>query len=622
MKNIGSYLVAAVVFALCLGGIAGASSLAGEDATLLQSWQTMQTSQEYTKWKQQNSSQNTALVNYWNNGGTAPTLSSAFGRALVLEAQAYWSIKGTPPPDTTAPSAPGNFRTTSVAETSIALAWNASTDNVGVTGYNLYQGSTQIAQPTGLSATASSLTCGTSYTFGVEAKDAAGNISTRSTLNASTSACPPPSGWTFCANEHELCSFSGTKEVRYGINSTYFTRTATGSIMCDNATFGDPAPGLDKHCDYRDVTAPPPTGTLKYRPPGWNGGDPTLASSFPGYTVINATNSTETLNLNDSTDYYINMGTKSWSSISSGRSIGLAIQGGRNVVLVGGTFTQTKTNNLDDSTAILVSDGNPAGIVHLEGLSTDSVNGITIRTKRKVQIQNSRISVSTWNDDSEGGNGLHPDIVQVWGTQVTSHAPSAGIYMHNVTAFTTYTGLSNLLEVSPTSCGGCQTNPIVWERWNVDIHPKQNNNGTFDAGNYFYHSDSPTGCNGGPYTDFIGEVYSELPTGGGGAYTRGIDDISVLRGFCNPTLNFPYEIRTPDGTAVFTSSISPTGGSGLASAKMSGNYLTMSRVPDYVNQKLFVGQPPTSKGAVAEGSDFVFVPSNIPGPNYVSPLYE
>ncbi len=72
---------------------------------------------------------------------------------------------------------------------------------------------------------------------------------------------PPPSGtWTQCAVEWQVCSFSGTAQVRYGANGTYVTKTATGSIGCNNQVFGDPLPGADKVCEYSttDTGTPPP----------------------------------------------------------------------------------------------------------------------------------------------------------------------------------------------------------------------------------------------------------------------------------------------------------------------------------------------------------------------------
>jgi acid phosphatase type 7 len=101
-----------------------------------------------------------------------------------------------PVSDTQAPTTPGNLRATGATETSVAVAWNASTDNVGVTAYNVYRNGTFVASPSGTSYNFTGLTCGTSYTFGVEALDAAGNRSSRATFTTATTACPapPPSG--------------------------------------------------------------------------------------------------------------------------------------------------------------------------------------------------------------------------------------------------------------------------------------------------------------------------------------------------------------------------------------------------------------------------------------------
>jgi chitodextrinase len=97
-----------------------------------------------------------------------------------------------PIPDTQAPTTPGNFHTTGQTTTSVSLAWNVSTDNIGVTGYGVYRNGSLVSSPTGLTATVSGLNCDTSYTFAVDAVDAAGNRSTQATLSASTSTCPPP----------------------------------------------------------------------------------------------------------------------------------------------------------------------------------------------------------------------------------------------------------------------------------------------------------------------------------------------------------------------------------------------------------------------------------------------
>jgi chitinase len=79
--------------------------------------------------------------------------------------------------DTTPPSTPGNLRSTGTTSSSVSLAWDASTDNVGVTGYNVYRGATLVTTVTGTSYTDGGLSASTSYTYTVRARDAAGNLS-------------------------------------------------------------------------------------------------------------------------------------------------------------------------------------------------------------------------------------------------------------------------------------------------------------------------------------------------------------------------------------------------------------------------------------------------------------
>jgi hypothetical protein len=87
---------------------------------------------------------------------------------------------------------------TTITRTSIGLRWDPSADNVGVTGYRIYRNGTRIATVTSTSYDVTGLTCGTSYTIGLTAIDAAGNESYRphATGTTSTSSCAdtqPPS---------------------------------------------------------------------------------------------------------------------------------------------------------------------------------------------------------------------------------------------------------------------------------------------------------------------------------------------------------------------------------------------------------------------------------------------
>ncbi len=89
--------------------------------------------------------------------------------------------------DTQAPSAPSGLAASNVTQTTVDLSWNASTDNVGVTGYDVYKDGAFFGSVTGTSAQVTGLTANTTYSFYVKAKDVAGNISAASnTVNVTT----------------------------------------------------------------------------------------------------------------------------------------------------------------------------------------------------------------------------------------------------------------------------------------------------------------------------------------------------------------------------------------------------------------------------------------------------
>lgn len=82
--------------------------------------------------------------------------------------------------DTQAPSAPSGLQASDIAQTSLTLSWTASTDNVGVTGYDVYSGSTLLGSVASTSANVTGLAPNTTYSYSVKAKDAAGNVSASS----------------------------------------------------------------------------------------------------------------------------------------------------------------------------------------------------------------------------------------------------------------------------------------------------------------------------------------------------------------------------------------------------------------------------------------------------------
>ena len=96
-----------------------------------------------------------------------------------------------PPADTTAPSAPTGLAGTAASTSRINLTWNAATDNVGVTGYRIFQNGVVIGTTSSTSYAATDLATGTTYNFIVRAYDAAGNVSGNSNTATVTTLSPP-----------------------------------------------------------------------------------------------------------------------------------------------------------------------------------------------------------------------------------------------------------------------------------------------------------------------------------------------------------------------------------------------------------------------------------------------
>ena len=91
--------------------------------------------------------------------------------------------------DTTAPSIPTGLTATAISSSQINLSWIASTDNVAVTGYQVFRGGNQIATVATASYSDTGLTAGTNYVYTVKAVDAVGNVSAASgSANATTIA--------------------------------------------------------------------------------------------------------------------------------------------------------------------------------------------------------------------------------------------------------------------------------------------------------------------------------------------------------------------------------------------------------------------------------------------------
>ncbi len=107
-----------------------------------------------------------------------------FVRAIDSVGNRSASTKLVSSSDTQAPTVPKNLTGTANGS-DVRLDWTASTDNVGVTGYAVWQNGVEVAQVPGPTATVTGLTARTWY-FQVQALDAAGNRSAKTASVAVT----------------------------------------------------------------------------------------------------------------------------------------------------------------------------------------------------------------------------------------------------------------------------------------------------------------------------------------------------------------------------------------------------------------------------------------------------
>jgi endo-1,4-beta-D-glucanase Y len=168
----------------------------------------------------------------WNYLATNPYGDKYYGETIkmlvyIVMSGNYWSPAGSDggPGDTTAPSVPGNVHTTSVSSSAVGLAWDASTDDTAVTGYDVYRNGAALASVAGTTYTDTSVIGSTTYAYTVRAHDAVPNNSAFGTTLAVTT--PAGGGGGTASYEAEKGSLSGSAKVA-GCNKCSGAKKVTG----------------------------------------------------------------------------------------------------------------------------------------------------------------------------------------------------------------------------------------------------------------------------------------------------------------------------------------------------------------------------------------------------------
>ncbi|GLW10406.1 endoglucanase [Microtetraspora sp. NBRC 13810] len=103
---------------------------------------------------------------------------------------------GPPAEDASPPTRPGKPAVSAVTGSTARLTWTPATDDIGVTGYDVYRGGTKVATADTAAYTLTGLTPATAYTVHVVARDAAGHSSPESESTSFTTTSAPAGGCT------------------------------------------------------------------------------------------------------------------------------------------------------------------------------------------------------------------------------------------------------------------------------------------------------------------------------------------------------------------------------------------------------------------------------------------
>lgn len=160
-------------------------------------------------------------------------------------------------PDTQAPTVPANLAATAVSSTQINLSWDPSTDNYGVTGYNIFRNSVNIGSSATNSYSDTTCAPNTTYTYTVSAYDGSGNESAQSAPASATTpgdTTPPVISGVTATPAATTCAIAwatneaSTSQVEYGRTTAYGSTTTLNPSLVTSHSVG--LTGLTKRTTY------------------------------------------------------------------------------------------------------------------------------------------------------------------------------------------------------------------------------------------------------------------------------------------------------------------------------------------------------------------------------------
>ena len=144
-------------------------------------------------------------------------------------------------PDGVAPSTPTGLAASNLTTTSVGLSWSPSTDNVGVTGYDVLRDGVVIDSPTATSITDLTAVGGTTYSYTVRAHDLAGNTSAESDPLVVTPPAPDITAPSVPANLHTVGLTPSQVILAWDASTDNDTGVTGYDVLRDNVVIASPA---------------------------------------------------------------------------------------------------------------------------------------------------------------------------------------------------------------------------------------------------------------------------------------------------------------------------------------------------------------------------------------------
>ena len=315
------------------------------------------------------------------------------------------SCHATPGGDTTAPSAPTNVQASAQSANQVNLSWTASTDNVGVKNYRIYRGANG-ATPGLLTTTTNgtpsfidtSVVESTTYTYQLQALDAAGNASTMSntatvTTPSATDTSPPTAPANLAVedvfyNELDL-GWSASTDTGTGVSGYRVFRKGPGeNTFTLLATTAGTGPGSTS---YVDLTVKPGS-TYSY-----------YVTAFDGANNVSAASNT----------------------VSAQTPPGPSSQTYTFTASADATIQQAKPTTTGGSKSPLVVDNSPV---------EDALIAFTVSTTNCDTLTSAKLTLSNNNDGSSTGGDVYTTGPFSESTVTWNSAPTRGTLLNSIGA--------------------------------------------------------------------------------------------------------------------------------------------------------------------------------------------